>query len=146
MVSLFRKDYSMNYPDVQQIRSRIEQERLYTKAVKEVSTLRKQVSAENIVAKEFKHDRDGLRDELKKTKRTVVTISKREKAAQEANKAGMWSGGAAIFVTILYEIWKVIGFPGGHAWEEFWQHEAPYGVIMWLTTLCFAQFYKATRH
>ena len=135
----------MNYPPTDQIRSRIEQERLYNQAVKEIHALRASNKSEGVVSREYKHERDELKEDLKKTKRHVVTITKSQKAAQEANKAGMWSGGAAIAVTILYEVWKVIGFPGGHEWEEFWNHEAPYGVIMWLTTIMFAQFYKSTR-
>ena len=29
-------------------------------------------------------------------------------------------------------------------WMEFWSHEAVYGVIVWLTTVLFAEVYKAT--
>ena len=135
----------MNYPPTEQIRSRIEQERLYNAARKEIESLRASVKAENVITKGYKHDRDELREEVKIAKRHVVTLTKSQKAAAEANKAGMGSGGAAITVTILYEIWKVIGFPGGREWEDFWNHEAPYGVIMWLTTILFAQLYKSTR-
>ena len=135
----------MNYPPTEEIRSRTEQERLYNSARKEIEALRASVKAENVITKEYRHDRDELREEVKVAKRHVITLTKSQKAAQEANKAGMWSGGAAIAVTILYEIWKVVGFPGGKEWAEFWQHEAPYGVIMWLTTVMFAQLYKSTR-
>jgi len=135
----------LNYPPTEQIRSRIEQERLYNAARKEIESLRASVKAENVITKGYKHDRDELREEVKIAKRHVVTLTKSQKASEEANKAGMWSGGAAITVTILYEIWKVIGFPGGREWEDFWNHEAPYGVIMWLTTILFAQLYKSTR-
>ena len=40
-------------------------------------------------------------------------------AKEEAKKAGYWSGAAAISVTILYEVWKIVGFPGGREWIEF---------------------------
>ena len=96
----------MNYPPTEQIRSRIEQERLYNAARKEIESLRASVKAENVITKGYKHDRDELREEVKIAKRHVVTLTKSQKAAEEANKAGMWSGGAAITVTILYEIWN----------------------------------------
>jgi hypothetical protein len=55
----------------------------------------------------------------------------------------MWSGAAAISVTILYETWKVVGFPGGYQWMEWWNHEAIFAVLMWTATVVFAQLHKA---
>ena len=56
--------------------------------------------------------------------------------------SGLWSGAAAVAVTVLYETWKVIGFPGGHKWMEWWSHEAVFGVMMWVSTYVFATAYK----
>jgi len=107
------------------------------------------VSSENIVAKEYKSDRDDLQGELKSAKRSIITLSRRQKAADESKKAAAWSGGAAVCVTILYQLWHTIGFPfarngADKKWMEFWSHEAVYGVIVWLTTVMFAEVYKAT--
>ena len=85
----------------------------------------------------------GAKKDLKKVNKQLVTISKKQKAKEEANKAGMWSGGAAVTVTIMYEMFKISGFPGGLKWMEFWEHEAVFGVIMWMVTLLFGHAYKA---
>ena len=82
--------------------------------------------------------------EAKAAKGQLVTLSRKQKARDEANKAGYWSGAAAITVTIFYEAFKVVGFPGGRAWAEFWGHEAVYGVIVWTMTMTFGWAYRAT--
>ena len=137
------------YPPPEQIPSAERQRRLYVEAVKEIDHLRKMVSSENIVAKEYRHDRDELKGELKSAKRSIITLSRRQKAADESKKAAAWSGGATICVTILYQLWHTIGFPfarngADKKWMEFWSHEAVYGVIVWLMTVMFAEGYKAT--
>jgi len=137
------------YKPVEQIRSRDEQERLYREAVREIEILKRAVNNENIVAKEYKHDRDDLKGELKSAKRSIITLSRRQKAADESKKAAAWSGGAAICVTIMYQLWHTIGFPfarngADKKWQAFWEHEAVYGVIVWFVTVLFAEVYKAT--
>ena len=86
----------------------------------------------------------GARADAKAAKSKLVTLSKHQKAKDEANKAGYWSGAAAITVTIFYEAFKVVGFPGGRAWSEWWGHEAVYGVIVWTVTMGFGWAYRAT--
>jgi len=53
----------------------------------------------------------GAKADAKAAKSKLVTLSKHQKAKDEANKAGYWSGAAAITVTIFYEAFKVVGFP-----------------------------------
>jgi hypothetical protein len=139
------------YKPVSEIRSRMEQEELYEKARKEIEHLKGQVRAENIITKEYKHDRDDLRGELKSTKKTVVTLTRRQKASDESKKAAAWSGGAAVSVTILYQLWHTIGFPFARSgadkkWQAFWEHEAVYGLMVWIITVMFAEVYKALNH
>ena len=86
----------------------------------------------------------GARADARAAKGKLVTLSKHQKAKDEANKAGYWSGAAAITVTIFYEAFKVVGFPGGRAWAEWWGHEAVYGVIVWTVTMGFGWAYRAT--
>ena len=86
----------------------------------------------------------GAKAEAKAAKGQLVTLSKKQKAQDEANKAGYWSGAAAICVTMMYEAFKVIGFPGGRTWAEWWGHEAVYGVIVWTVTMGFGWAYRAT--
>ena len=75
---------------------------------------------------------------------TKMIAQDKEKYKKEAKKAGYWSGGATIAVTILYETWKVVGFPGGREWMAWWEHEAIYGVIVWCSTVTLGWIYKAS--
>jgi len=86
----------------------------------------------------------GARADAKAAKGKLVTLTKHQKAKDEANKAGYWSGAAAIAVTMMYEAFKVVGFPGGRAWSEWWGHEAVYGAIVWSVTMSFGWAYRAT--
>lgn len=45
---------------------------------------------------------------------------------------------------MMYEAFKVVGFPGGRAWAEWWGHEAVYGAIVWAVTMSFGWAYRAT--
>ena len=139
------------YPPPEEIPSAERQRILYLQEIKEIHSLRESVRNENVVTKEYKHDRDDLRDELKTAKRSIVTLTRRQKAADEGKKAAAWSGGAAICVTILYQLWHTIGFPfarngADKKWQTFWEHEAVYGLIVWVITVFFAEIYKATNH
>lgn len=86
----------------------------------------------------------GARDDAKAARGQLVTLTKGQQAKDEANKAGYWSGAAAISVTMMYEAFKVVGVPGGRAWAEWWGHEAVYGVIVWSVTMGFGWAYRAT--
>jgi hypothetical protein len=48
----------------------------------------------------------------------------------------------------MYQLWHTIGFPfarngADKKWQQFWEHEAVYGLIVWVTTVLFAEVYKA---
>ena len=85
---------------------------------------------------------EGSRTKVQKAEKIAVTLTKKQKAADEAKSAGLWSGMAAVAVTVLYETWKVVGFPGGYRWMEWWNHEAIFGIMMWISTYIFATAYK----
>ena len=85
---------------------------------------------------------DDSRTKVEKAEKIAVTLTKKQKAADEAKSAGLWSGMAAVAVTVLYETWKVVGFPGGYRWMEWWNHEAVFGIMMWVSTYIFATAYK----
>ena len=135
-----------NYPPPNKIRSTTELRELYEKARNEISSYKTTAKVANASAKQSARDARHLKAENKQLGKDVVTLTKNQKAAEEAKKAGYWSGAAAISVTILYEIWKIVGFPGGREWIEFWQHEAVYGVIMWLSTMLFGILYKDVKN
>ena len=97
----------------------------------------------NISARKVSKKNQELEKEVKETGRRLIHLTKKQKAADEAKKAGAWSAGAAICTTLLYESWKIVGFPGGREWQGWWEHEAAYGTIMWALTCTFAWAYKS---
>jgi hypothetical protein len=115
----------------------------YRKALEEIKTLRKAAHAERVASRENRKEALEGRKTVKKLNKDIVTLTKKEKAAEEASKCGYWSGGATVCVTMLYEAWRVVGFPGGGAWRAWWEHEALYGAICWITTMTFASFHRA---
>ena len=135
-----------NYPPYNKIRSTNEMKEWYERARKEINNYKSTARVATASAKESATQARSLKAENKQLGKDVVTLTKNQKAADEAKKAGYWSGAAAIAVTILYEVWKIVGFPGGREWTEFWQHEAVYGVIMWVSTILFGILYKDVKN
>ena len=136
----------MNYPPPNRIRSTTELREYYEKARNEINNYKTTARVANAAAKQSGRQARSLKEENKQLGKDVVTLTKNQMAREEAKKAGYWSGAAAISVTILYEVWKIVGFPGGREWIEFWQHEAVYGVIMWLSTVLFGILYKDVKN
>ena len=97
----------------------------------------------NVTSRGLAKDKHKYKKEAKVAKGQLVQVTKKQKALDEAKKAGYWSGAATIGVTILYETWKVTGFPGGGKWMDWWNHEAIYGVMVWVSTCTLAFFYRA---
>ena len=82
--------------------------------------------------------------EAKKVRKDLVTITKKQKAKEEASKAGYWSGGAAVTVALFYELCKAGNtWIGGAKFQEFWQHEAMVSTLTFMMTSMFAWAYKA---
>ena len=133
------------YPPSNEIASIAELRGLYDKAVAEIVDYKNSVKIANFGSKKIAQEKEKYKQEAKIANRHVITLTKKQKAAQEANKSTMWSGAAAIAVTVLYETWKVAGFPGGNKWMDWWNHEAVYGIMMWITTIFFAQMYKMSK-
>lgn len=133
------------YPPVARIASPDELRRKYESARKEIINYKKSAQLANKGTTIIARDRDKFKKEAKVASKDVLTLTRKQKASEEANKSTMWSGAATICVTIIYETWKVSGFPGGNKWMIWWEHEAIYGVMIWLTTVMFAQLYKAMK-
>ena len=134
-----------HYPPSTEIASPKELRELYDKAVGEIVDYKQSAQIANLGSKKIAQDKEKYKQEAKIANRHVLTLTKKQKAAQVANKSTMWSGAAAIAVTVMYETWKVVGFPGGNKWMEWWNHEAVYGIMMWITTIFFAQMYKMSK-
>ena len=97
----------------------------------------------HLLRKTGQSEREAKREAQKATKE-LVTISRKQKAKDEASKAGYWSGGAAITVALFYELCKAGNtWIGGAKFQEFWQHEAMVSTLTFLVTAIFAWAYKA---
>ena len=138
--------YPVNaYPPPEQIPSAERQRRLYVEAVKEIDHLRKMVASENIIAKEYKHDRDDLQGELKQSRRKVKLLTVREHQRKLSKSAAAFASVSGVIMTITYEAFKVWGFPfarGNKAVIEFWHHEAVFAALTAILTWLLAEIYK----
>ena len=114
----------------------------YDRLIKQQDEIHKELRMTRAGHRGDRKDLEETRTEVKKVKKIVFTLTKKQKAAEQAVMSGLWSGAAAVAVTVLYETWKVIGFPGGHKWMEWWNHEAVFGIMMWVSTYVFATAYK----
>ena len=114
----------------------------YDRLIKQQDEIHKELRMSRAGHRGDRKDLEETRTEVKKVKKIVFILTKKQKAAEQAVMSGLWSGAAAVAVTVLYETWKVIGFPGGHKWMEWWNHEAVFGVMMWVSTYLFATAYK----
>ena len=132
-----------NYPPWERVPSRDDTREYYEAMREEINNYKESAKSNRIMAKKYRNKADEATKENKTINKRLLTLSKKQKALDEAKKAGYWSGAAAISVTILYETWKVIGFPGGGRWMDWWNHEAVFGVMMWFATCMFGWFYKA---
>ena len=133
----------MAYLPPERIASPTELRDSYRRALEEIKTLRKAAHNERVASRENRKEALEGRKTVKKLNKDIVTLTKKEKAAEEASKCGYWSGGATVCVTMLYEAWRIVGFPGGKAWAAWWEHEGLYGAICWATTMTFASFHRA---
>ena len=133
------------YPPWEKIRSPTELKEKYESARAEINNYKRTTKIANVTSRQLAQDKEKLKKEAKITGKQVLTLTKKQKASEEANKSTMWSGAAAIAVTVLYETWKVVGFPGGRQWMDWWNHEAVYGIMMWTATIFFAQMYKMSK-
>ena len=133
----------MNYPPYNKIRSTGEMRECYERALKEIASLRDIQRTERAVSKTNRKENEENKRRVKRLNKDLLTMTAKEKAAEEASKCGYWSGAATVCVTMLYEAWRIVGFPGGKQWAAWWEHEALYGAICFITTMTFASFHKA---
>ena len=116
----------------------------YDQAIAELDECHRQRRAIEGVNKANRKELLQKRDEAKTAKSRLVTLSRKQKAKEEATKAGYWSGGAAICVALFYEFCKASnGWIGGPKFQSLWQHEAMISTLTFLTTSVFAWVYKA---
>tara|TARA_R100000353_G_scaffold140575_1_gene100176 strand:+ start:344 stop:763 length:420 start_codon:yes stop_codon:yes gene_type:complete len=137
----------MNYPPPERISSPTELRETYRKAIEEIASLRKTARNQRAASSENRKEVLEGRKQVKKLNKDILTMTKKEKAAEEASKCGYWSGAAVAFTSILYMIWDRVGYPYEQSkfGAEFWSSEPVFGVISWVITMTFASFYKAAQ-
>ena len=117
--------------------------RAYKQLHSQLQEAKRQKLAIEHVSKANRKELLQKRDEAKTAKGRLVTLSRQQKAKEEASKAGYWSGGAAICVALFYEFTKASGaWIGGPRYQEFWQHEAMISALTFLVTSAFGWAYK----
>ena len=131
------------YPPASKIAALSELRETYERARAEIQSYKTSAHMANVTARSLARDKHKYESEAKVARGQLLQLSKRQKASDEAKKAGYWSGAATISVTILYEMWKVVGFPGGYRWADCWAHEAVYGVMVWCSTMVLGIMYRA---
>ena len=118
------------YPPWERIASPTELRKYYESARSEIINYKKTAQVANKGTAILAKDREKYKKEAKIANRNVLTLTKKQQAT--------------IAVTILYETWKVVGFPGGREWMAWWEHEAIYGVIVWCSTVTLGWLYKTS--
>ena len=109
-----------------------------------IASLLRQNRALNELTRERRQEKDSANKEVKKLRGNLVQMTQRQKAKEEASKAGYWSGGAAVTVALFYELMKAGDtWVGGNQYQSFWQHEAMVSTLTFLVTAIFAWAYKA---
>jgi len=116
----------------------------YKRAIEELDECHRNRRASEQLSRSRYGEAAEAKTEVKKVKRNLVTLTKRQKAKDEASKAGYWSGGAAVTVALFYELMKAGDtWVGGNQYQSFWQHEAMVSTLTFLVTAIFAWAYKA---
>ena len=126
----------------EEISSRTELKQLYELACKEAQEARQSVSNERILLQQMSAEQRGLKQDLKKEQSKLLVLSKEKKSADEQRKSAGWNGAAVVSVALLYQAWRIIGFPGGYKWEDWWEHEACFGAITFFMTILYSQLHK----
>ena len=116
----------------------------YKQLVGELDECKRNSKAASDLSRNRYNEAKEAKTEVRRVRRDLVTISRKQKAREEASKAGYWSGGAAVCVALFYEICKATNqWPGGRQYESVWTHEAMVSALTFLTTALFAAAYKS---
>ena len=116
----------------------------YTQLVDELDQCKRNSRASSELSRNRYNEAKEAKTEVKRVRRDLVTISRKQKAREEASKAGYWSGGAAVMVALFYEICKATNqWPGGRQYESVWTHEAMVSALTFVMTALLAWAYKS---
>jgi hypothetical protein len=114
---------------------------LYEKARTEIQSYQDAAKIANVSAREAKKDSEHYKQDARKATRSLARLTQKQKATAEV---AVLAGAAGTAVTILYQLWHVVGFPGGAKFMVWWEHEAVYGVLVWCVTVSLGWAYRTT--
>ena len=116
----------------------------YRALVEELADCKRNRNAASDLSTNRYNEAKEAKTEVRRVRKDLVTISRKQKAREEASKAGYWSGGAAVCVALFYEICKATNqWPFGRQFESVWTHEAMISTLTFLMTTLFAAAYKS---
>ena len=116
----------------------------YRALVEELDDCKRNRKAASDLSRNRYNEAKEAKTEVRRVRKDLVTISRKQKAREEASKAGYWSGGAAVCVALFYEICKATNqWPFGRQFESVWTHEAMISTLTFLMTTLFAAEYKS---
>jgi len=117
----------------------------YNQVSESLTSCKAELKIANTISREDRKDLNQQRGVTKAEKRKVITLTAKVKAQEELKKSTAWSAAAGTCTTILYQVWGVVGYPGGWKFRDVWEHEATNSAVMFVMTLAFAWCYKLTR-
>ena len=116
----------------------------YRSLVADLDECRRNRAAASELSRNRYNEAKEAKTEVKRVRKDLVTISRKQKAREEASKAGYWSGGSAVMVALFYEICKATNqWPGGRQYESVWTHEAMVSALTFVMTALLAWAYKS---
>ena len=137
------------YPDYNKIRSRGELKEAYERAVKEINEYKQASQRDRNAAKKQRESAERAKRENRALKqKNVIEVTRAQKAKAEQRHTAIISGASTTIITILYQIWNQprVGFPYRHELgKDFWEHEAVYGALVYLTTILMGWAYRSTQ-
>jgi hypothetical protein len=99
----------------------------YKQLWSELDDCRKMKGATNEALRYRTDEVRGAKDEAKKAKRQVVTMTKSQHAKSKEKSSAAYASVAATTLIIFYQVVEVSG--GWGKWESLFQHEAVIGVL-----------------
>lgn len=145
------------YPPPEEIPSAERQRMYYVAAVKEIQTLRRETKQANYVAHEYRHDAEGLKADLKQSRRAVKMLTAKEHQASVTKSAAAFASASGVIMTVIWEAFKAFGYPftAGNTYSgsspsdkaiiEFFQHEAVFASCTAILTWLLAEIYKQSK-
>ena len=101
--------------------------RAYTQLWNQLAECKRQRQAVSSVSKANRKDLVASRQDLRKAKGQIVTLTKKEHAREKEKSSAAYASTAATMLIISYQVVEVFG--GWGRWAPVFEHEATIGVL-----------------